>query len=106
MNQGRIKFLLVAWLVLSIAISCAGQQSANNDLELTRLRAKSLLVQVLDQTKAMDEPALRTLLRLRVIAYLWSDQSEEDAKEAERVAMQALADLEENKASVPAGVLM
>src|ERR1700687_5519643 len=105
MNQGLIKFLLVAWLVLSIGISCAGQQSANSDLELTRLRAKSLLVQVLDQTKAMDEPALRTLLRLRVAAYLGSDRSEEDAKEAERVALQALADLDENKGSVPAGML-
>ena len=104
MNQGLIKFLLIAWLVLSIAISCTGQQSANNGLESTRLRARSLLVQVLDQTKVMDEPALRTLLRLRVAAYLWSDRSEEDAKEAERVTMQALADLEENKGGVPAGM--
>ncbi len=103
MNQGVIKFLL-GWLVLSIAISCAGQQSANNDLELTRLRTKSLLVQVLDQTTAMDEPALRMLVRVRVVTYLWSDRSEEDAKEAERVAMQALTDLDENRVSVPDGM--
>src|SRR5260370_18243321 len=103
MNQGVIKFLL-GWLVLSIAISCAGQQSANNDLELTRLRTNSLLVQVLDQTTAMDEPALRMLVRVRVVTYLWSDRSEEDAKEAERVAMQALTDLDENRVSVPDGM--
>src|SRR5260370_14529581 len=103
MNQGVIKFLL-GWLVLSIAISCAGQQSANNDLELTRLRTNSLLVQVLDQTTAMDEPALRMLVRVRVVTYVWSGGAEEDAKEAERVAMQALTDLEENRVSVPDGM--
>jgi hypothetical protein len=104
MNYHLTKSLLVSGLVLSIGSSCAAQQTANTDLESTDVRARSLLVQVLDQTKAMDECALRTLLRLRVSTYLWSSQSEEDAKEAERVAMQAVADLDENKGSMPAGM--
>jgi len=81
--------------------------------EYARQRAAALLEQLPEQIKAMDEPALRVLLRLEIANHFWgnqraasskgNDSSKNTYKNMTVMVRKGLEDLEEHEKDIPKG---
>lgn len=101
--SGRLmrKCLLVCLLIGVCAAQGAGQQAAENNDGHAFQRTQNVLDRLPDQIKAMDEPALRVFLRLRLAGFLWSKDFAESENKAETICVAALADLQAHQTEIP-----
>jgi hypothetical protein len=96
-----INRLLLAVLLLGYLGLWPSQTAAQTDALPSRQQADSVLRLLPEQLKHIDEPVLRISLCLRIATYLWAEQSQEHAKDAEALTKDAIADLQANENNMP-----
>ncbi len=101
-----LKRALIFFLISGITPCLAQQSPSKENLpsdELARQRAWSVLYELPDQLKLMDEPTLRVFLRLRLADFLWQHKNKNDEAKtrADALALDTLEDIKAHKNEIP-----
>jgi hypothetical protein len=97
-------------LILNLSVICFGQQGRTGKTPqkgksqpLVEMEIRNqMLLQLPDKISSMDEPALRAFLRLRLLTDLWNSPQAGNFRElAEQLAVEGVADIQENKELFP-----
>jgi hypothetical protein len=101
--SGRLKrnCLLLCLLAITCASQVAAQRAAENKAGHSFQRTRTLLNELPAQIEAMDEPALRVFLRLRLAGFLWSGDFRDTSNKAAVICVEALEDLQDHKRDIP-----
>lgn len=92
--------LLSCLLILSGSVFCPGRIVAQDSNQLARQRAETMLHQLPESIKSMDEPMLRVFLRYRIASFLWAKAIESEYAFAQVMATDALEDLSLHKSDI------
>ena len=98
-----VKYFSTCCLMLVVVVVCSAQQKAQKQPPPTaqQQRITTIINELPQQIKGMDEPALRVFFRMQVATFLWADKSSKASGEAEHLATEALADLADHESEVP-----
>jgi hypothetical protein len=95
------KKLLAYCLILTIHLPAAAQRQQSSDSLYAHQRAVGALGRLNAQIKVMDEPAMRVFLRLQMAKLLWTKKLNSSSNEAQVLAADAVADLQNHLGEVP-----
>lgn len=94
------KGLLICLLFATCVYCCPAQQAVEGTPPRAFQRTQAALDRVAEQVEALDAPALRVFLRLRLAAFFWANDFVNSASRAETMCLAAFADLQKHQAEI------